>query len=348
MSNNYINQVNENTKQYYKILSKEFPEFLNDYIYTPEMQKLDGINQICGAYWRKPNIYEDMYSVLKHSVGVALIIWNFTKDKKQTIAGLLHDISSPAFKHCIDFLNGDAEKQESTEEQTLEVIKNSKEIISLLKRDGIKLEEVSDYKIYPIADNETPKLSADRLEYTFMNGVYYNKAWNLEIIKDMYEDIKIKKNEEDIPELGFSSLQMAERFIDGASSLWPLWVRSEDTITMYFFADILEKMYNDKFIKKDDLYRLSEQEIINLIKKCEDEKISGSFNRFISCSSDCFVECEKYNADKFCVSRKVKRRYINPLVNSSRVYDISDVARERIDGYINMKISEFAYLDIEL
>ena len=102
---------------------------LNDYIYTPEMQQLDGINQICGAYWRKENIYEDMYSVLKHSVGVALIIWNFTQNKKQTIAGLLHDISSPAFKHCIDFLNGDAEKQESTEEQTLEVIKNSKEIM---------------------------------------------------------------------------------------------------------------------------------------------------------------------------------------------------------------------------
>lgn len=348
MQNNYINQLNESTKQYYKILSKEFPEFLNDYIYTPEMQKLEGINQICGAYWRKPNIYEDMYSVLKHSVGVALIIWNFTKNKKQTIAGLFHDISSPAFKHCIDFLNGDAENQETTEEQTLEVIKNSKEIMDLLERDGIKLEEISDYKIYPIADNKKPKLSADRLEYTFMNGVYHNKAWDLGIIEDIYKDIKILKNQEGIQELGFNSVQMAEKFIDGASSLWPLWVRPEDTITMYFFADILEKMYNEKFIKKDDLYRLSEQEIINLIKKCEDERISGSFNKFMSCSSDCFVECKEYNNDKFCVSQKVKRRYINPLVNNSRIYDVSDVAKKKIDGFINMKVSDFAYLDIEL
>lgn len=346
MSNNYINQVNENTKQYYKILSKDFPEFLNDYIYTTEMQKLDGINQICGAYWRKSNIYENMYSVLKHSVGVALIIWNFTKNKKQTISGLFHDISSPAFKHCIDFLNGDAEKQESTEEQTLEVIKNSKEIMNLLKRDDIKLEEVSDYKIYPIADNETPKLSADRLEYTFMNGVYHNKIWNLDTIKNMYEDIKIVKNEENIPELAFNSVQMAEKFIDGASTLWPLWVRAEDTITMYFFADIIEKMYNEKFIKKEDLYKLSEQEIINLIKKCKDEKISNSFNKFMNCSSDCFIECEQYNNDKFCVSQKVKRRYINPLVNNSRVYDISKKSRDKIDRYINMKITKYAYLNI--
>ena len=120
------------------------------------------------------------------------MIWNFTKDKKQTIAGLLHDISSPAFKHCIDFLNGDAEKQESTEEQTLEVIKNSKEIMNLLKRDNILLEEISNYKIYPIADNKTPKLSADRLEYTFMNGIYYKKVWDLLTIKEIYEDYQIR------------------------------------------------------------------------------------------------------------------------------------------------------------
>lgn len=44
MSKKYIEQLNENIKKYYSILSEDFPEFLNDYIYTPEMQKLDGIN----------------------------------------------------------------------------------------------------------------------------------------------------------------------------------------------------------------------------------------------------------------------------------------------------------------
>ena len=345
MSKNYKEQVNEKMKEYYSILSDDFPQFLNDYIYTPEMQKLDGINQICGAYWRKENIYEDMYSVLKHSVGVALIIWNFTHDKKQAIAGLLHDISSPAFKHCIDFLNGDAEKQESTEKQTLEVIKNSKEIMSLLKRDKISLEEVSDYKIYPVADNETPKLSADRLEYTFMNGIYYKKVWDLSEIKDIYEDIQIIKNEDDISELGFKSIEKAEKFIDGASELWYLWISSQDTITMYFFADVIEKMYKGKFITKKDLYELSEQEIINIIRNCPDKKISNIFNKFMVCNN--FVDCEEYRKDKFCVNRKVKRRYINPItVKGRRIYDVSNKSKEKIDSYINMKISKFAYVDI--
>ncbi len=272
MSKNYIEQVNENIKKYYSILSKDFPQFLNDYIYTPEMQK-------------------------------------------------------------------------STEEETLEVIKNSKEIMSLLKRDKINLEEVSDYKIYPIADNETPKLSADRLEYTFMNGIYYKKVWDLSEIKDIYEDIQIIKNENDIPELGFKSIENAEKFINGASELWYLWISSQDTITMYFFADIIEKMYKEKYITRKDLYELSEQKIINKIINCPDKKISNLFNKFMNCNS--FVNCEEYKKDKFCVSRKVKRRYINPITsNGKRIYDASNKSKEKIDSYINMKISKYAYVDM--
>lgn len=63
-------------------------------------------------------------------------------------------------------MNGDSQHQESTEEKTEPIIKSSKEIMTLLKNDNIKIEEVSNYHIYSIADNDLPKLSADRLEYT--------------------------------------------------------------------------------------------------------------------------------------------------------------------------------------
>ena len=161
----YFEKLNKEIKEYFKILSPEIPEFLEDYIEVPEMQKQAGISVSCGTYYSK--LFPDIklwYSSLDHSVAVALIIWNFTKDKKQTLSGLFHDIATPAFKHCIDFLNGDYEKQESTEELTEKIISESKEIMGLLKRDGIKIEEVSDYHMYPSADNDTPQLSSDRLE----------------------------------------------------------------------------------------------------------------------------------------------------------------------------------------
>ena len=161
----YIEELPKLLQDYFKILSPEFPEFLLDYIHTPEMQKQSKISVTSGTIYS--NMFDEIwYSSLDHSVAVALIIWNFTKDKKQTLAGLFHDISTPVFKHCIDYMNKDYDKQESTEELTRKIISESKEIMGLLKRDNISIDEVCNYHIYPIADNDTPQLSADRLEYT--------------------------------------------------------------------------------------------------------------------------------------------------------------------------------------
>ena len=143
---------------------------------------------------------------------MALIIWHFTHDKKQTLAGLFHDIATPVFKHCIDFMNGDSETQESTEERTTDIIRNSKQIMSLLERDGIKLEEVNDYKIYPIADNNTPQLSADRLEYSLSNALFTYKTKSFSEIKEIYNDIEIQKNENNEEEIGFKTQKIAEIF----------------------------------------------------------------------------------------------------------------------------------------
>ena len=143
--NNYWNNLNKEIKEYFKILSPEFPEWLNEYINTPEVIRLDGIGQSNGTLYTK--VYNDRYyySSLTHSIGVALIIWHFTHDKKQTLSGLFHDIATPTFKHCIDFMNGDSEVQESTEERTEQIIQNSKKIMALLERDKIDLKDQVDF-----------------------------------------------------------------------------------------------------------------------------------------------------------------------------------------------------------
>ena len=167
----------------------------------------------CGTMYTK--VYNDkyFYSNLTHSIAVALIVWHFTHDKKQTISGLFHDIATPVFKHCIDFMNGDSEHQESIEERTEQIIRNSKEIMNLLTRDNIRVEEVSDYHIYPIADNDTPKLSADRLEYTLSGGLYQVKVFDLDDIEKYYNNLIVTKNEDGIDELTFQDVKICENFI---------------------------------------------------------------------------------------------------------------------------------------
>ena len=78
--------------------------------------------------------------------------------------------------------------------------------MALLNRDGIKIEEVSDYHIYPIADNDTPQLSADRFEYTFSSGLVFYRVWEIDIIKEIYNNVTVLQNEEGIQELGFKDI----------------------------------------------------------------------------------------------------------------------------------------------
>ena len=126
------------TTDYFKILSPDFPDWLNGYIDTKELQTQKYISTTCGTLYTDLFDSDIFYSSLDHSIAVALIVWHFTHDKKQTLAGLFHDISTPAFKHCVDFMNGDYLKQESTEDLTTEFIKKSQDVIKLLEKDNIK------------------------------------------------------------------------------------------------------------------------------------------------------------------------------------------------------------------
>lgn len=348
--NHYFENLNGIIKEYFHVLSNEIPDFLYDYIDTPEMQRIGKIGCGCGTDYTKIFNNKFFYSNLDHSIGVALIVWNFTKDKKQTLAGLFHDISTPVFKHCIDFMNGDYEKQESTEELTTHIIKNSKEIMKLLKRDNIEVSEVDNYHIYPIADNDTPRLSADRLEYTFTGGLYSKEVWNVEQIRRIYSDIEVQINEENIPELGFKNKSIAEEFISSASQLWPLWISNKDKLLMQFYADTVKRMSEEKYLTKEDLYTLSEKEVINKIENCPDKKISNCFKLFENATN--VYESDEPIPDKYCVSVKGKRRYIIPLVKTEenaykRINEISDFAKGKIDNYLQIKTKKYAYLDFD-
>lgn len=347
----YLQTVTPKIQEYFKILSPEgIPEFLREYIETAEMQKQGKISTTCGTIYSKLFNYKFWYSSLDHSIGVALIVWNFTKDKKQTLAGLFHDIATPVFKHSIDFMNGDYETQESTEELTTKIISNSKEIMKLLNRDKIKVEEVDNYHIYPIADNDTPQLAADRLEYTLSNGLgAAKKIWELEEIKEIYQKIEVQKNEKGIEELGFKDKEIADKFVHGMRQLSAEYIENRTKFSMQFLADIIKKMSERNLIKQEDLYHLSEKEIIKKIENCEWDNISENFEIWKNATK--IKESDTQVKDKYCVSIKAKIRYIVPLVKVEnqyiRINKISENASQEIEKTLNFTTSQYAYLDFK-
>lgn len=345
----YYDNLDSLRKEYFKVLSLVFPEWLLDYIDTPEIQRLSGIGMTCGTDYSPIYDYVSFNSTLDHSVGVALIIWNFTKDKKQTLAGLFHDIATPTFKHCIDFMNGDSEHQESTEERTEQIIKNSKTIMNLLNRDGIKVEEISDYHIYPIADNDTPKLSADRFEYTFSNGIFLYGAWDLDEVSKYYNDIVVLENENGIEELGFKTPQICKEYLHRILPIFANYDSDNNRTVMQFFADIVKSMNVKGYITIDDLYELSEEDVIHKILNCNDIYIKESFAKFQNATSVFGSEIPVNT--KYCISVKGKKRYIVPLTKNNgkicRINEIDKTANEEVENYMNLKRSKYTGFDFE-
>ena len=336
----YYDNISKEIKDYFKILEPDFPEWLNEYIDTKELLSQQYISVTCGTIYSDLFESDFFFSSLDHSVAVALIVWHFTHDKKQTLSGLFHDIATPVFKHCVDFLNGDYMTQESTEDLTTEIIKNSKEIMTLLKRDKINIEEVDNYHLYPIADNDTPKLSADRLEYSLSNALFIHKLLDFESIKKIYDDIEIQSNEENEIELGFRTKKIARNFVKVTSRLSVIYREDRTRYSMQLLADILKRLSNENKISKKDLYELKESDVISII---ENSKYSNIFNIWKNAKK---VKISKEEPkDVYYVHHGAKVRYIDPLFNGKRISKCCKIANKFIENNLAYDMNNYVYLD---
>lgn len=337
---NYLDKLNKRTLEYFNVLEPNFPEWLNEYINTEVMLKQQYISITCGTIYS--DLFESSYffSSLDHAIAVALIIWHFTHDKKQTLSGLFHDIATPVFKHCIDFLNGDYMTQESTEDLTTKIISSSKEIMKFLNRDNILLEEVDDYHKYPIADNDTPKLSSDRLEYSLSNALLTYNLLTIDEIKEIYNDIEIQTNEDGIDELAFRTKSVARKFVKVTSRLSIIYREDRTRYSMQFLADIMKKLNDEGIINREDLYKLKESDIINIIKTSQ---YKDSFNNWVKSKKVKTSDNKPENV--YYVKLEAKVRYINPLVNGERISKTCKLAKSMIEKNLSYSMNKYIYLD---
>lgn len=314
------------------IYSNDFPLFIKELINTPEFKRLSNVGMNCGCEYTSFPIFSKgkNYTRYHHSIGVALIVWHFTKDIKQSIAGLLHDISSPVFAHVIDFLNGDHENQESTEEKTEEIIENSPEIQSILKKYNLTTDDVKDYHMYPIADNDSPLLSADRLEYTLGNAFYYGFK-TMEEIKHMYDNLIVSKNEFGVDEISFSTLDKAVEFTSVCLENSKIYSCDIDRFSMQYLADLLKLAIDKKVVTMDDLYTV-EHNVISKLQ--ENEELKCKWNDFIKLSQ--ILTSEEKPEDGYWVNIPAKKRYINPQVaNLGRVSNLSEKLSKDIEDFLS-------------
>ncbi len=308
---------------YGKPLGGELAKYLNLRI----LKRLDGVGMNCGVEYTSIPFFAHLPKSTRynHSLGVALIVNHFGGSKEAVLSGLFHDIATPCFAHSIDFLNGDYEKQVSTEDLTASLLKGSEELIGYLAEDNVNLNSIIDYSLYPLCDNPSPRLSADRLEYTLRNILYFGFA-DLKTISTMYQDLVVGENEFGEMEIMFNHLEEALRFGLLSLKTSEVYVSNEDRYAMEDLALTLKEALSEKLILSEDLIK-TEKELINKLVSSERGKtIWGRYNS---------LKEVKEEKSPSAYQVKSKLRHINPYIqNRGRLSDLSNEFADLLQKFL--------------
>lgn len=319
----------------------DYPKFIDKYLKTNTVNRLKHITQFCGCDYTKLYSPLFLYTRFDHSLVVAHMTWHFTHDKVQTIAALLHDVGTPCFAHCIDYVFGDYLNQESSEKDIGDIIKKDEELLSCLKEDDILLDKLINLEDFLILENKSPQLCTDRLDWVLHTCYIWLHTHSLEQIRRVYDNIVILANEKGIPEIGFKDLEVAEEFVSMVFIYAKELQGNRDKYVMKYISEIIKLAFSQKIIYLDDLYTKFENEIITILAN------NFSSWKYFSEATD-LVRCED-KPNNFYISFDTKKRNVIPLVKNvdgiKRIIDVSDTAKKIYSEFENYSDTKFAYIE---
>lgn len=139
---------------------------LLDLLSTDAMRRLDdvlqhGVSALVGI--------TSNTSRLEHSIGAMLLVRRFGGDLPEQIAALLHDSSHTAMSHVIDYVYARHASQSYHDEMKAWYVGQS-DIPTVLTRYGYMWSEFLNEDAFPLLEQPSPALCADRLDYFLRDG----------------------------------------------------------------------------------------------------------------------------------------------------------------------------------
>ena len=305
MSKTYLEYYLENLDY------SNIPKYLIKYLKAPSLERLKKVGYFCGMDYASKKIYNfrEYISRYDHSLTCSLLTYKLTKNKTYSIAALFHDIATPSFSHVIDYMNGDYELQESTEEYTENILKNDLYLLDCLKEDNINIEDIINFKNYSIVDNDRPKVCADRIDGVILTSIGWTKNITKNDITNILNDIVIYQNEDNEEEIGFKTLEIAHKVLEISKSIDIYCHSKEDNYMMQLLAKITAYAIEKKYISYDSLYTYDEEQIFKIFKNTNDSYLHELIYEFQNIELTEIPETSLPN---------VKIRKLNPIVNNKR------------------------------
>lgn len=328
---------------------KDVPDFLKELLEIPEIKRLNGVDQNAGINMSGFGIFNYSYSTLDHSFGFALILNNFVTNKNQVIAALLHDLAVPAFAYTSTYIDEKNFDDKEKELITYDAIIGSDKLFEYFFKKDISIDDMCDYTKYPLAYNVMPALCAHRLEY-FLHTIFLEKMCSIEEVIEIYNDLVIIPNEDNMPEFCFNTPHIAEKFCLLTIECGMKYRSYEAKAAMKFISDTLGTMLRRRVITRKDLYTYSDKVIMDMGINCSDKRISDRW-RYLPQLNKVYTKFNKVE-DKYCSKISADLRYADPLIRvNSGVYlrasKMSKKCKEEIEKFLNSDTDLYFYVEYE-
>jgi HD superfamily phosphohydrolase len=216
----------------------------------PTFQRLKGVRQAGPSAIAFP--FKNV-TRFEHSVGVFHLLRTLGADRREQVAGLLHDVSHTAFSHAVDFLVTSAEQDHH--ESLKPILLNRPDVALALARMGYAPEDFYDDARYPLLERPLPSVCADRLDYFLRDGTACRVVQRGDINR-ILGDVKVVDQT-----IVFSDLKVARLVVDLFAVMNRDWWASPVEAYIYNeFADALREGIRLGVLDDDDL--LSEDDAV--------------------------------------------------------------------------------------
>ena len=322
----------------WEIYDKQMPDFIRPFLKSASLERLQGVGMNCGCEYTGFPLFRKVlpYSRWDHSVGAALITWRMTREEAPTLAALFHDIAAPVFAHVIDFVKGDYVHQEATEAGTAVRIREDQLLTDLLAERHIPLDRVAEDRLYPLVNNETPRLCADRLEYTLGNLLHFGICTEEEI-RNMYEALTLTRAEDGAEEPAFRDRETALRFARLALRCSRIYVSDEDRYAMQRLAELIRRAMEKDVLREEDLWTTEAEVIAGC---CRDDELRREWETFRALSRT--ERAEQPDERPGWRQIPAKKRWIDPLViGEERLSLLDPDFREEAEAFVQSLLDDW-------
>jgi len=277
---------------------------LLELIKSQALQRLKGLAQygIPREFYPFPG-----YSRFEHSIGVMLLLKKLGADLEEQVAGLLHDVSHPAFSHVIDWVWGNQIKEDYQDNSHFYFLTNSsiKNILDKYKLDVSKIANLENFKLL---EREIPFLCADRIDYSLRE---FNLWANPHIVKKCLENLLVVDHKIVFKD-AYAALEFAKTYLKCQQEHWA----SFEAISRYHhLSKLLKEALNRKILTRNDFLN-DDMFVLNKIHQSNQKDLINKLEKMR----------EKITSGKIGTRRKKKFRYVDPevLINN-KIKNLSSI-----------------------